>query len=135
MAEATSERKSLIKLIADVPGMVGTLIRGEIDQIKKEITAKLTAIGVGVGLFAAAAFLGFFVFATLVAAAVLGIAEALPAWLAALIVAGVLLIIAVVLALIGMNRLKKGVPPLPEKSIESVKDDVKALKGMGKYDH
>ncbi len=135
MAEATSERKSLVKLIADVPGMVGTLIRNEIDQIKKEITAKLTAIGVGVGLFAAAAFLGFFVFATLVAAAVLGIAEALPAWLAALIVAFALLIIAVVLALIGLNRLKKGVPPLPEKSIESVKDDVKAIKGMGKYDH
>ncbi|MET0590221.1 MAG: phage holin family protein [Naasia sp.] len=135
MADATSERKSLIKLIADVPGLVGTLIRDEIDQIKKEIVGKLTALGIGVGLFAAAAFLGFFVFATLIAAAILGIAEALPAWLAALIVAGALLLIAVILVLIGASRLKKGVPPLPEKSIESVKDDVKAIKGMGKYDH
>lgn len=127
-------RKSIFQLIGDLPGLVGQLIRDEIAQIKKELTDKLKEVGIGVGLFAAAAFFGFFLFAVLLTAAILGLAVVLPAWLAALIVAAVLFVIMAVLVLIGVNRLKKGVPPLPEQSIESVKDDVRAIKGMGKYD-
>jgi MFS family permease len=118
-----------------VPGLVGQLVRDELDQIKREITGKLKSLGIATGLFAAAAFFGFFLFAVLLAAAVLGLAEVFPGWLAALMVAGVLLIIVVILALVGVSRLKKGVPPLPEESIDSVKNDVRAIKGMGKYDH
>ncbi|BDI21288.1 phage holin family protein [Herbiconiux sp. L3-i23] len=132
---ADVRKKSLGKLIADVPGLVGQLIRDEIDQIKKELVSKLTALGIGVGLFAAAAFLGFFLFAVLLAAAILGLAVVFPGWLAALIVAGALLVIIVILVLIGVARLKKGVPPVPEETIKSVKNDVRAIKGMGKYDH
>jgi hypothetical protein len=128
-------KKSLIKLVADIPGLVGQLIRDELDQIKKELVKKLTALGVGVGLFAAAAFIGFFLFAVLVAAAILGLAEVFPGWLAALLVAAFLLVVAVILALIGLSKVKKGVPPVPEESIDSVKNDVRAIKGMGKYDH
>jgi predicted phage tail protein len=137
MADSESDlrKKSLLKLIADVPGLVGQLIRDELDQIKQEIVGKLKALGIGVGLFAAAAFFGFFLFAVLLTAAVLGLAVVFPGWLAALIVAGGLLVIIVILVLVGMNKLKKGVPPMPEKSIDSVKDDVRAIKGMGKYDH
>ena len=130
-----SSRKSLGKLIADVPSLVGQLIRDELDQIKKELVTKLSSLGIGVGLLAGAAFVGFFLFAVLIAAAILGLAVVLPGWLAALIVAAVLLIIAGILALIGISKLKKGVPPVPEKSITSVKNDVRAIKGMGKYDH
>lgn len=128
-------KKSLGKLIADVPTLVGQLIRDEIDQIKKELTAKLSSLGIGVGLLAGAAFFGFFLFAVLLTAAILGLAVVFPGWLAALIVAGVLLIIVIVLALLGIKKLKKGVPPVPEKTIDSVKHDVRAIKGMGKYDH
>ncbi|MCU1437370.1 MAG: conserved rane protein [Naasia sp.] len=131
---AEGRKKSIFQLVGDLPGLVGQLIRDEIAQIKKELTDKLKELGIGVGLFAAAAFFGFFLFAVLLAAAILGLAVALPAWLAALIVAAVLLVIMVVLVLIGVARLKKGVPPMPEQSIESVKDDVRAIKGMGKYD-
>jgi len=70
----------------------------------------------------------------LLAAAVLGIATALPAWLAALIVAGALLLITAILVLIGVNQLKRGVPPVPEETIASVKEDVNAIKGIGKRD-
>ncbi|MFD1715189.1 phage holin family protein [Amnibacterium flavum] len=128
-------KKSLVKLIADVPGLVGQLIRDELDQIKKELVAKLTALGIGVGLFAGAAFIGFFLFAVLIAAAILGLAVVFPGWLAALIVAAFLLVVAVILVLIGLAKVKKGVPPVPEDSIDSVKSDVRAIKGMGKYDH
>jgi hypothetical protein len=70
----------------------------------------------------------------LLAAAVLGIATALPAWLAALIVGGALLIIMIALVLIGVMLLKRGAPPVPEETIASVKKDVNAIKGIGKRD-
>jgi len=70
----------------------------------------------------------------LLAAAVLGIATALPAWLAALIVGVALLIITTVLVLIGVRQLKAGVPPVPTETIDSVKHDVDAIKGIGKRD-
>lgn len=56
----------------------------------------------------------------------------LPGWAAALIVAGVLLVIAVILGLIGYSVIKKGVPPVPTESIESIKRDIRAIKGIGK---
>ena len=77
-------------------------------------------------------FFAFFAVAVLVAAAVLGIAEALPAWLAALIVAVALLVITGILAGIGVAQLKRGVPPTPTRTILSVKKDVDAVRGIGK---
>ena len=72
----------------------------------------------------------------LLATVILGIvALGLAPWLSALIVGVVLLLIAVVLALIGLSRVKKGVPPVPKESVDSVKDDVKAFRGTGSYDH
>ncbi|WP_210508145.1 phage holin family protein [Naasia sp. SYSU D00057] len=127
-------KKSLIQLIGDLPGLVGQLIRDEIEQIKKELTEKLTKLGVGAGLFAGAAFFGFFGFAVLVTTAILALALVLPAWLAALIVAVLLLLVTGALAFLGLRQVKKGVPPVPEGSIQSVKEDVRAFKGMGKYD-
>jgi uncharacterized membrane protein YqjE len=128
------KRKSLIQLIGDVPGLVSQLIRDEIEQIKKELTEKGKKLGLGAGLFAGAAFFGFFAFAVFLATAILVLAIWLPAWLSALIVLVVLLAIAAVLALLGVREVKKGVPPTPEQSLESVKNDVRAIKGMGKYD-
>jgi len=77
-----------------------------------------------------AAVLAFFMLGVLLAAAVLGFATIMPGWAAALTVAGIILIVIIVLVLIGVNRLKHGVPPAPTETIESVKDDVRALKGL-----
>ena len=128
------KEKSLFKLIGDLPSLLGQLVRDEIQQIKKELIDKLKNAGIGIGLFAGAAIFAYFAFCVLLAAAVLGIATALPAWLSALIVGGALLVITIILALVGLSKVKKGVPPLPEDSIKSVKKDVKAIKGVGNYD-
>ena len=71
----------------------------------------------------------------LIAAAILGIAVALPAWAAALIVFGALVVIAVVLALIGVRSFKKMDGVAPSQTIDSIKEDADALKGLGKYDN
>ena len=127
-------RKSVFKLIGELPTLISTLIRDEIEQIKREGITRLKSAGIGIGLFVGAALFAYFAFWVLIATAILGLANALPYWLSALIVAVVLLIIAAVLGLIGYSRIKKGVPPVPKEAVDSVKDDVKAFKGVGNYD-
>ena len=127
-------RRSVFQLIGELPGLISTLIRDEIEQIKREAITRLKSAGIGIGLFAGAAVFLYFAAFPLLGAAVFGIATALPLWLSALIVGVALLLIAVVLALIGLSRLKKGVPPVPKEAVDSVKDDVKAFKGVQQYD-
>lgn len=127
-------KKSVFKLIADLPGYLVDLLRSELELLKAELISKIKHAGIGVGLLAGGAFFAFFAFAVLLAAAVLGIATALPAWLAALIVGGALLVITAILVLVGVNQLKRGTPPVPTETIESVKKDVNAIKGIGKRD-
>jgi hypothetical protein len=124
-------RRSLVSLLADLPTLIIQLLKDELENFKRELTAKLAKLGIGVGLFVAAALLAFFAFGTMIAAAVLGIATALPAWLAALIVGVALLLIAGILVLVGMKSLKKGLPPVPEETIQSLKKDVNTVKGLG----
>lgn len=125
-------KRSLFTLIGDIPGLISQLIRDELEQLKDEIVGKLKHAGIGIGLFVGAAAFLFFALAVFVAAAILGIATVLPAWAAALIVGGVLLVITIVLALIGLSNLKKGVPPSPTKTISSMKKDVTVITGTGK---
>jgi putative superfamily III holin-X len=130
----TDEKKSVFTLIGELPNLVTTLIRDEIEQIKREAVTRLKTAGIGVGLFVGAAVFAYFALWVLIATAILGIATALPAWLSALIVGVALLLVAVVLGLLGLARVKRGVPPVPKEAVDSVKDDVKAFKGVGHYD-
>lgn len=128
----SGERKGLFALIADVPRLIGDLVRAEIQAAKDEIAGKLKAAGIGVGLLVGAGLFALFALMVLLAAAVLGLATVLPAWAAALIVGGALLLIAVVIALIGVSALKRGVPPMPTDTMDSVKEDVRAVRGLRK---
>jgi len=127
--------KSLVELISDLPRLLIELVKAEFAHLKAEFAAKAKYAGVGIGLFVVAAVFGFFALGALVAAAVLGLAVVLPGWAAALIVFGALLVLAAVLVLIGVSSLKKIQGVAPQKTIDSIKEDADALKGLGKYDH
>jgi hypothetical protein len=126
------ERVGLIGLVRQLPGQVSRLIRDEIRATQMELTEKLKAAGIGVGLLVGGAVLALFAVGALIAAAILGLAEVLAPWLSALIVGVALLLVAGVLALLGRNRLKTGMPPLPQDSIESVKADIRTVKGVNR---
>jgi ABC-type transport system involved in cytochrome bd biosynthesis fused ATPase/permease subunit len=68
----------------------------------------------------------------LTVAGILGLAVVLPAWAAALIVAGALLLITVLLALIGIAQLRSSTPATPEQTLTSIKKDVRVIQGIGK---
>lgn len=121
-------RPSIGDLVSGLTEKLSQLIRDEIALAKAELAEKAKHAAVGIGLFVGAALLGFFGLAVLIATAVLGLAEALPAWLAALIVAVVLLVITGVLALLGKKSLQQGMPPTPERAQANLKLDVQAVK-------
>ncbi|MCS5717481.1 phage holin family protein [Herbiconiux sp. CPCC 205763] len=124
-------RRSLVSLLGELPTLIIALLKDEIENLKRELSARLAKLGIGVGLFVGAALFAFFALATLIAAAVLGLATVLPAWAAALIVAGALLLLAVILVLIGVSSVKKGMPIVPEDAITSIKKDINTVKGLG----
>ncbi len=132
MNDDATARKSLFSLIADLPRLVIGQVKNEVEQFKSELIGKLKHAGIGVGLFAGAGFVAFFLFAVLISAAILAFATIMPGWLAALIVAGILLLIVVILVLIGLRQVKQGVPPAPTETIKSVKKDVSVIKGLRK---
>ena len=104
------------------------LVRSEIRLAQAEMAEKGRRVGVGVGMFSAAGLLAFFGVATLIATAVLALAEALPGWAAALIVAAALLLGAGILALVGKGRVSSGQPLKPERAVAGVREDVAILK-------
>lgn len=125
----TAGLRPLPVLLRDLVAEIRRLIAAEFALFKAEMTAKAKEAGVGVGLLVAALVFLFFAFGTLVTTAVLAFALIVPAWLAALIVAGILLVIAGIAILIGVVSLKKVPPIIPEETVESLREDVQALKG------
>ena len=67
--------------------------------------------------------------AALITTAILALDLVLPAWLAALIVAVVLLAAAGVVALAGKKQVPRRRRPTPERAIEGVKEDIATVKG------
>jgi putative superfamily III holin-X len=63
-----------------------------------------------------------------VACAVLTLALVVDVWLAALIVAAAVGLVAGVLALMGKKQVQQAMPPVPEGAVASVKDDADAVK-------
>jgi len=116
------------ELFSRLSEQTSRLVRSEIELAKSELSIKAKAGAVGAGLLGGAALFGFFAFAVLITTVILALSEALEPWLAALIVAVVLLLIAGVLAFLGKRSLDKGVPPKPERTAENVKQDVEAVK-------
>jgi len=123
---AGKERKGLFRLIAEVPTLIVQLFRDEIESFKQEIAKKVKGVAIGAGLVAVAVFFLVLMVIMLLIAAVFGLATVVPTWAAALIVAGSLLLIAAIFALIGVAQFKKGDPG---KTVDSVKKDVAVITG------
>jgi hypothetical protein len=130
----TRDRKSrsLIGLVKDVPDLVKDLVKGEIALLKAEMIGKAKVFAVAAAILVIALVIVLYAIGVLLTAAVMGLATVMPAWLAALLLAVVMLIVAGILGFVGWKRLKKGLPITPKRTIDSVKDDVNAVKGLGK---
>lgn len=132
MTAPTEDERSLFTLIGQLPDTVSNLVRAEVDQVKAEFSYKAKHFGIGSGLFVTVLVLLPFLVFCLLAAAIFALALVMPAWAAALVVAGAILLVMAILVGIGILNFKRGAEPL--ESIDSLKADLDALKGTGDYD-
>jgi hypothetical protein len=125
---ARTDERSISELVKQLTDQTQTLARKEVELAKAELTQKGKRLGVGAGAFGAAGILGLFAFGALTATLILLLARAMDAWLGALIVTVVYALIAAALALTGKKQVEEGTPPVPERAIESSKQDVETAK-------
>ena len=104
------------------------LVHQEMELAKAELSAKGKQAGIGAGLFGGAGVFGLYAMGALTATVIALLSTAMETWLAALIVTIVWAAVAGVMALIGKQRVQKAAPPIPEDSVESVKEDVRWTK-------
>jgi hypothetical protein len=114
------EEPTIGKLVADATRDVSTLIHGEIELAKSELKASVRAGTTGLGLFAGAALLVLLglVLLSIAFAEFLTMTGLHPAW-CFLIVFVVYLLIAGVLAWVGVRKVKQAGPP--RKAIDEAK--------------
>jgi hypothetical protein len=119
---------SIGELVKDLATETSTLVRQEIDLAKAEMTDRGKRAGKGAGMLAAGAVVALLAFGALTAGLIAALDLAMPTWLAALIVTVVYGAIAAVLVQIGRKQVQEAAPPVPEETIESVKEDVQWAK-------
>ncbi len=125
---ADSER-TLGQLVAQVTQDISTILRKEIELAKAEITGSLKFAAKGIPMLILAGVLSLYALGLLFMAGAWGLhALGLPPWAGFLIMAGLLLLIAAVLALVGKNALAK-VKPKPDRAMASAEQTITALKG------
>ena len=123
---------SVPELMRQLSDQTVSLVRQELDLARAELTTKGKRAGLGAGMFGGASVFGLYALGALAACAILALSLAMKGWLAALIVAAALGAIAGVLALMGAKNVKRGVPPTPKQTIESVREDVEWTKQRAK---
>jgi hypothetical protein len=116
------------ELVKQLSEQTSRLVRQEMELAKAELAIKGKRAGIGAGMFGTAGLLGLYAVGALITAAIAALATAVDTWLAALIVAVVLGAAAGVVALMGKNKVQEAMPPVPEDSVESVKEDVQWTK-------
>jgi MFS family permease len=119
---------SASELVKQLSEQTSRLVHQEVELAKAELSIKAKRAGAGAGMFGGAGALGLYAGGALVAAAVAALATAVDTWLAALIVAVVLGAVAAIVALTGKKKVEQAMPPVPEESVESVKEDVQWTK-------
>src|SRR5690606_37758566 len=118
-------------LVIDASRDISTLISKEIELAKSELKVSVKHGGTGIGLFAAAAFLGVLAIIMLSVAIAYLIhwnGSGLDLHWAFLIVFGFYLLLAALLGFIGLKQVKK--VKAPERAIHQGKEIPRALKGQ-----
>jgi uncharacterized membrane protein YqjE len=116
------EEKSLGELFSTLTSDTCKLVRQEVQLAKTELLEKVALVGQSAAFIVCASLMGILALQALMAAAILGLANVVSAWLAALIVGGALLLVAGILAWLAILRVKsQGVAP--RQTIESLQEE------------
>ena len=105
-----------------------TLVQLNLELAKLEGKQKATALGVAGGLAVLAALLVVYAIGFVFASAAAGLSEAVPLWLALLIVAGVIVLLAAIAGFLAVRSARKASPPTPSQAIEEAERTIETLR-------
>lgn len=116
------------ELLKQLANETSTLMRQELELAKAEMREKAGKAGPGFGMWGAAGAMALLALGALTAFLILALDGAMPNWLAALIVALVYATIAGFLYLRGKRKVDEAGSPVPEQTIDTLKEDVQWAK-------
>lgn len=120
-------------LVKSVTDQGASLVAQEVQLAKAEIGEKAKQVGIGAGMAGGAGYVAYLASIALVLTLIFGLAEAMRPWLAALVVTVLLGAIAAVLALQAKKKVRAAGPPIPEQTVESVKQTIETVKEEAKW--
>ena len=120
--------RPLAEVAKNLTSDVSLLVRQELELAKAEMAQKARTAAPGIGMFGGAGIVALCAAGALTGFLVLVFSIFLPEWAAALIVGAVLAAVAVVLVRQGKERVADAGKPIPEQTIETVKEDVEWTK-------
>ena len=121
--ETEHDAPGLGATVKSVSEHASSLVRLELELAALELKRKVASLGIGIGLALGAAVLLVFALGFGLATIAAGIATALDWWLSLLIVT--------VGLLLGLRKIQKGTPPVPEQALQEAKKTSEALKANG----
>ena len=122
-----TEDRPLGELFSDLANETSTLVRNEVALAKIELTQKATDIGKNIGFLAIGGAVAYAAFLALAAAIIMLLAKAMPAWVAALIIAFLVAATAWLLISSALSKLQR-TELMPEQTVETLKEDAQWIK-------
>ncbi len=123
--------RSLGELFAELTRETTTLVRQEVQLAKTEMSQKATEAGKDIGFLGAGGALAYAGLLAIIAGVILALGEFIPLWASALLVGLVVAVIGYFLVRRGLNALKQ-VKPVPEQTIQTLKEDKEWAKDQAK---
>jgi hypothetical protein len=128
MATADLRDRSIGELVGRLSEQAASLARLEVRLARAEMVQKGSLAGRGAAFVGGAAVIALGAFGALTATLIMILSEWMDGWLAGLIVTIVYALIAAVLAQTGRRRIAEATPPVPEQTIDTLKEDVQWAK-------
>jgi uncharacterized membrane protein YqjE len=119
--------RSIADVLQDIVANVQTIIRAEIRLAKTEVKEEITKARAAAGMMAGGAVAALFTIWLLLLTVFFALSTVMPFWAAALVLLIVMAIVTAILLTAGRKRLKT-VNTKPEKTIETMKENVQWVK-------
>ena len=127
MSSSPQMQRSFQDVLQDIIGNIQQIIKYEFRLAKTEIKEQVTKVAGPAVTFAVGLALGFYAVGFLLLAAVYGLSLVMPGWGAALLVGGVLVILAGVIVGVSATKLKKA-NLVPDKTASSLEENAEWAK-------
>ena len=98
---------SLLSLIGDLPELISSLVKAEVNAAKAWVSKTAKDAGIGSVWFLVALFFLFWAVPVILVFAIAGLSSWWPVWLSALAVLGILILAVLLFALLGILKFRK----------------------------